>query len=514
MFRISLILVFSGAFLSASFCRAQTKSTSRPGVFRAAINGPLPTTPGDHKLRFRTKVGSKTINMAFLLHLPDDYGTAGHRSPMLVFFHGLGECGTDLGAIMQLGPMAKISADPVFAHSCPLIILSPQCPPRGQRWEDRDMNQAVVDLVHRILREMHVDPDRIYATGFSMGGAGTWATALYAPDMFAAISPISAIAWKPELASHRLEFASIWNICGDNDRDRYKDGTEQMKLAFAGDVADDRFTLLLGNGHDAWFPAYDRPQFYEWLLAHRRPTTTEREMLKQHHACPDWPLPSARGVSLNRWPTRIGDQPYDLYYTVYTPVGYAPTGKPVALTLFLDDSGTIGPDIYGLCPHGPDRALLTAPNDSLANHVPMVIVSPRLPIKNQWDSPGMKSVLLGLIDHVAGEINIDRSRTTVCGQNAGAIAALNLAQSAKGRFVGAAVVIKDKQAALPPLAAGLPVNLYVSYASLAAKVSHESNGSDHRVIKIATQSNPFEDADFYAWLANQHRSSGTPAVAH
>ena len=241
---------------------------------------PLPTTPGHHRLQFevlvttqimennRPKVASGTAKVSYLLYLPVGYDKVRTPWPMVVFLNGSGECGSNLEGIMNHGPSAELTRNPKLAEQFPFIILSPQCPV-GQRWDSPGMAQAVVALIQEVETRWRVDHDRVYLTGLSMGGQGTWLVALTAPELFAAIAPISAAAVEPEVAVQRLKGMAIWIITGAEDG-FFADGSRRMVKALTAAGIDATLTEIPGEGHFVWGHYYPKPGFYDWLLANRR----------------------------------------------------------------------------------------------------------------------------------------------------------------------------------------------------------------------------------------------------
>jgi len=488
----------------------------------------LPTEPGDHKLKFRTHIGDRAVEMSYLLHLPPDYGDANKKHPMLVFFHGIGECGTDLAGVYALGPMTllkKEGGNATFAASCPFIVLCPQCPPRGQTWDTDFMYKASAELVAQTIKKTRTDPDRVYATGLSMGGLGSWCVAEQAPDLFAAIAPLSAMEWHPDQALQQLKYVSVWSVVGLDDQLRFLNGTRAMDAALANGPLTQRFTYLVGNGHDAWYPPYQNPQFYEWLLAHRRPSAAEKKKIDAMSAPPTTqPLPSAPGHYLLNFAIKIGDQPYDMDYTLYIPKGYRPDTASPAM-LFLHEQDTIGPDYHDLCVHGPDLALEAKP--ALKSNFPFVVISPRLPIKCDWQTPGMTQALLALLDHVSQSINIDQDRISITGINAGATGSWKLANEASGRFSAIIPVMIDGDL-LPgddqsQLVSNLPGRAFIK-ATASSSIDRISaligrSNLDWHLAKLSDNSNAIGDLSVYSdhrllkWLADQRRATPPESTA-
>jgi predicted esterase len=236
---------------------AETKAGSGPMVWRtnpASLHGNF-----DYALR-------KKLNMItpykYLEHLPPDYNDEKKKNekfPLIIFLHGSGERGNKLELVKTTGFPQYLEAHKEF----PAIVLSPQCP-FGQQWRP----QLVNDLVDEAIKKYRVDPDRIYMTGLSMGGYGTWAYAAWYPERLAAILPICGIGDAKDMA--RLKNIPTWAFHGDVDDqvpigpDRA--GVEALKAA-GGNV---QFTVYPGVGHDSWTQTYNNADIYKWMLSQKR----------------------------------------------------------------------------------------------------------------------------------------------------------------------------------------------------------------------------------------------------
>src|SRR5436190_19877428 len=124
---------------------------------------------------------TQTVELNYLLFLPRGYEPSGKRWPLILFLHGAGERGSDIQKVATHGPPKKVKNDPDF----PFIVVSPQCPER-EHWS----NDSLLLLLEEVLNKYSVDTNRVYLTGLSMGGYGTWSLALAYPEKFAAIVPI------------------------------------------------------------------------------------------------------------------------------------------------------------------------------------------------------------------------------------------------------------------------------------------------------------------------------------
>jgi predicted peptidase len=176
---------------------------------------------------------------------------------VLLFLHGAGERGSDLNQVKTHGPPKLIEAGKEF----PFIVVSPQCP--GGRWWEPFELAALLDEIEANYK---VDKKRIYVTGLSMGGYGTWALTAYQPNRFAAIAPIcgGGEPFMTRLYSH----VPTWAFHGDKDDvvplARSESMVEGLKRA-NGNV---KFTVYPGVGHDSWTETYNNEELYQWLLEH------------------------------------------------------------------------------------------------------------------------------------------------------------------------------------------------------------------------------------------------------
>src|SRR5882724_795246 len=142
----------------------------------------IPKTPRFQMAKQLKLKKTQSIQLDYLLFLPRGYEAKSEkRWPLILFLHGAGERGTNVWKVATHGPPKNVTAKPEF----PFIVVSPQCP-GGELWS----NDALLALLDEIVRKHAVDTKRIYLTGLSMGGYGTWRLGLTHPEKFAAIVPI------------------------------------------------------------------------------------------------------------------------------------------------------------------------------------------------------------------------------------------------------------------------------------------------------------------------------------
>ncbi len=221
-------------------------------------------TQGEAEYR---EIVTRTNQLRYLLYLPADYeANAGPKWPLVLFLHGAGERGSDLQKVAVHGPPKLVSQGRQF----PFILVSPQCP-AGQVWDE----SALVGLVDSIQARYRVDPARMYVTGLSMGGYGTWLLAQKHPGRFAAVAPVcgGGDRIRSLLPSQvdALKTLGVWAFHGAKDNVVPLSESERMVEAFKRiGVEDIQLTVYPEANHDSWTATYDNPVLYEWLLKHHR----------------------------------------------------------------------------------------------------------------------------------------------------------------------------------------------------------------------------------------------------
>ena len=203
----------------------------------------------------------------------------GRRYPLVVFLHGAGERGRDNER--QLKYLPTWMAEPSLRERHPCFLLAPQCR-EDERWVDiswadkkstpqgpptTDM-LAVIAALNAVVNAEPVDPARIYLTGLSMGGYGTWDLAARQPERFAALIPICGGG--DEATAPRLANLPIWCFHGDADDIVPVERSRSMIAAVRTAGGDPKYSELPGVGHDSWTPAYRDPAVLDWLFSQRR----------------------------------------------------------------------------------------------------------------------------------------------------------------------------------------------------------------------------------------------------
>lgn len=221
-----------------------------------ALSQDSPQEPGE----FHT---TKELSLRYLIHLPDGYAkpeNAEKAWPLIVFLHGAGERGDNLELLKKHGPPKLVEAGRDF----PAIFVSPQCPAESW-WPD----EPVLELIDHLEASHRIDADRIYLTGLSMGGYGTWAFASRAPDRFAAIVPICGGGVPYQM--RKLKTMPIWVFHGKKDGAVPFEESERLVEALKRNGNEQvKFTVYPEAGHDSWTAAYDTPELWDWLFSQKR----------------------------------------------------------------------------------------------------------------------------------------------------------------------------------------------------------------------------------------------------
>lgn len=199
--------------------------------------------------------------------------------PLVIFLHGAGERGNDNTAQIKHGVGDFASA--ANREKYPCFLIAPQCP-RDRWWVDgtrpsrkpvasdraSEPGALVLALIDELVKEFPIDRERIYLTGLSMGGYGTWELLCRKPELFAAGMPICGGG--DVKRADKLAKIPIWVFHGDKDTAvpvaRSREMVEEIKKA----GGEPKYTEYPGVGHDSWTQSYRNPDVLAWLFAQRR----------------------------------------------------------------------------------------------------------------------------------------------------------------------------------------------------------------------------------------------------
>jgi predicted peptidase len=215
---------------------------------------------GQSEQAFSKKI-TKTVECKYLLYLPADYEKDARKKwPLMMFLHGKSQWGDNLELVKKHGPPKMIAEGKSFDF----IIVSPQCP-NDIFWPEQ--TDVLINLLDEVESKYRVDTDRVYLTGLSMGGFGTWTLAEKYPQRFAAIAPICGSG--EQYLAYRLKNVPVWAFHGARDRlvpvQRSQEMVDEVKAA-GGDA---KLTIYPDAEHDSWTQTYENAELYEWFLSHR-----------------------------------------------------------------------------------------------------------------------------------------------------------------------------------------------------------------------------------------------------
>jgi predicted peptidase len=217
--------------------------------------------PGTQRSQAFEKTITKTLGCKYLMFLPEGYGKEQKRWPLILFLHGAGERGDDLEKVKKHGPPKTVETRRDF----PFIVVSPQCP-EGVWWTAK--TETLINLLDEIVARYDVDTERVYLTGLSMGGYGSWALASEYPDRFAAVVPICGGGSR--MMSLTLKDVPIWAFHGAKDSVVPLKESKEMVDAINARGGSAKLTVYPDANHDSWTQTYDNQELYDWLLQYRR----------------------------------------------------------------------------------------------------------------------------------------------------------------------------------------------------------------------------------------------------
>ena len=228
--------------------------------FSSEISSNKHVKPSDSQKKFSFNI---TFQMEYLLFLPESYAqSANQEFPLILFLHGAGERGSDLDSVKRHGIPKIVETNPDF----PFIAVSPQCP--EDSWWTSELH-TINGLIEEVVEKYQVDTSRIYLTGLSMGGFGTWSLASMYPERFAAIAPVCGGGEVRQILRSLVEMP-IWTFHGQKDDVIPFSRSEEIVTALKKHGSSIKFTIYPEAGHDSWTKTYDNPELYKWFLKHSR----------------------------------------------------------------------------------------------------------------------------------------------------------------------------------------------------------------------------------------------------
>lgn len=219
--------------------------------------------------------------IGYLEYVPQNYNANSDKYPVVIFLHGIGERGanstdtavlsTTIQSVAKLGPPMYVKNGTEF----PFILISPQLKNNYSTWP----SSYVMEVINHVKTYLRIDERRIYLTGLSLGGGGTWVAAQDYPEFFAAIAPVCGGYNSPSKACGiAAENLPVWAFHGDKDTVVPMSKTVNMVNAINACAPQPdplaKLTIYPGVAHSAWTNAYKTdntihdPNVYEWILSY------------------------------------------------------------------------------------------------------------------------------------------------------------------------------------------------------------------------------------------------------
>lgn len=257
--KTALLLLLAPLLVLPSFAAEKGKR----GRERAASARPGGVTEAFQVREFK---GSNGQTLRYSLFVPKENPES---LPVVLCLHGSG--GNTAAA--------KVLASPKLQQKHPCIVMAPGCDSKNTRWvktdfgrnpEARAVMPELIDALDAVILETKSDPSRIYITGQSMGGVGTWGIIASYPNRFAAAVPVCGI-W-PVTDAAKMNGVPIWAFHGAEDPTVPVSGSRDMieALRKAGVKPEPKFTEFPGVGHNSWDTAYGTGALWDWVFAQRR----------------------------------------------------------------------------------------------------------------------------------------------------------------------------------------------------------------------------------------------------
>jgi predicted peptidase len=201
------------------------------------------------------------------MFVPERYNESRRRWPMILFLHGYGESGDQIDLVLKHGPLKEA----LGRDDLDFLMVAPQIPPPAPPQIAFGWKNAQADLeqiLDQVMKDYRVDEERVYLTGLSMGGFGSFYLAQARPELFAAVAPICGggdATWATRYGS--LPF---WIFHGGKDRIVPPNRSAEIYQSMKALGCDAQYTLYPEAGHDSWTETYANDALYAWFLSHKR----------------------------------------------------------------------------------------------------------------------------------------------------------------------------------------------------------------------------------------------------
>lgn len=249
-------------FIASALCVVGLSACSSFPGFK-----PKPVETGYVKESFESSFTHKTRQYG--MFVPKKYNDSGRKWPLIFFLHGAGERGDNVDLVLKHGPLKEA----LLREDFPFLVAAPQCPepakgapPLSITWPQNE--EDLLRILKEVETKYRVDTSRVYLTGLSLGGFGSFYMAEKYPDMWAAVAPICGGGEAAKVKAYLN--TPFWVFHGKKDTvvpfNRSVEMVDAMKAAGHKDV---KITLYPEATHDSWTATYQNDELYSWFLSHK-----------------------------------------------------------------------------------------------------------------------------------------------------------------------------------------------------------------------------------------------------
>jgi predicted esterase len=253
-------------------CRWEDEGESGASTFKVTVSDQSETFPTlsatvTPRMQFYTSEGA---GLNYILYTPDEYGVDAQRKwPLLLYLHGMSRVNTSVNVLQNDYPLNTLADQGDF----PFIVVAPEGTGEYEFWATDEMVSVIMTLLDQVQAVLAVDSSRIYLTGVSAGGNGTWEIGVRHPKRFAALAPIMGYyGWPTTVPEDICDLADVpvWAFHGAKDELIPLEAEQELVDALEACGGDVQFTVFPDAGHGFDVQRVYTSELYAWLLAQTR----------------------------------------------------------------------------------------------------------------------------------------------------------------------------------------------------------------------------------------------------
>jgi predicted esterase len=249
-------------------CKYEREGEAGTTVFEFTVSGQpgsFPALSAEALYRINPYTSDKA-KLDYLLYIPAEYGEDPNKEwPLLVYLHGMSRVNKSVELLQNDYPLNTLPDQGNF----PFIVVAPQGTGEYEFWATDEMVRSVMTLLDEIQAVLSLDTNRIYLTGVSAGGNGTWAIGLRHPERFAAmVSVMGYYGWPPTVPQDICDLSDVpvWAFHGARDELIPLEAEQSLVDALEACGGDVQFTVFPDVGHDLESERVFTSDLYSWLL--------------------------------------------------------------------------------------------------------------------------------------------------------------------------------------------------------------------------------------------------------